>query len=368
MNQRNRRSVLIQTSFIGDCVLTLPLVDKILEVDTEMALDIVTTPQGGEVFKLALSRGLNQYVNRLRILEWNKNESKEKTPWAMYRWVRQNFYEHGIKIENVYCVQRSFRTGLLALMLKARNRVGFSSGASSFLYTHLVQRDWNSGKSEIEKNLDLVRALRSDVSIPSWVFDKKSPSHLGLRLPERGSFLDRKNNRILMGLGSPWPTKDWPLENVKSFIEKAIEHNFEVVLTGGKQALTLSQEIEKEFRNPLLLNHCGRTNFQSWVDLVDTATVVVSGDSATVHVASDLGVPVLALFGPTVPDFGFAPWRRPSLVLGVKDLECRPCDIHGPKVCPLGHHKCMKEISPQKVFNFALDFLLSRNKGVEQGS
>jgi heptosyltransferase-2 len=53
---------------------------------------------------------------------------------------------------------------------------------------------------------------------------------------------------------------------------------------------------------------------------------------------------VVALFGPTVPEFGFGPVGEGDLALGVMDLVCRPCSDHGPPVCPLGHHRCMREL------------------------
>jgi heptosyltransferase-2 len=112
----------------------------------------------------------------------------------------------------------------------------------------------------------------------------------------------------------------------------------------------LADELLRKFQSRLLSDQVGKTDMRGWCDLIDASAVLVSGDSASVHVASDLGVPVVALFGPTVPDFGFAPWRPNSRVLQIENLACRPCSIHGPKECPLGHHKCLKNVGADQVF------------------
>ena len=58
----------------------------------------------------------------------------------------------------------------------------------------------------------------------------------------------------------------------------------------------------------------------------------------------DEGTPSVAIFGPTVPAFGFGPLAPRSIVVGHETLSCRPCDRHGPQRCPLGHFRCMREL------------------------
>jgi heptosyltransferase-2 len=77
--------------------------------------------------------------------------------------------------------------------------------------------------------------------------------------------------------------------------------------------------------------------------------VLVTNDSAPQHLASARGTPTVTLFGPTVPAFGFGPLAPGSVTLGVEELACRPCDPHGPERCPLGHWRCMRELSVERV-------------------
>jgi heptosyltransferase-2 len=67
-------------------------------------------------------------------------------------------------------------------------------------------------------------------------------------------------------------------------------------------------------------------------------------DSAPLHLASALNAPVTAFFCSTIPEFGFYPLSDKSEVIEVKNLECRPCGLHGYRSCPKSHFKCGNEI------------------------
>jgi heptosyltransferase-2 len=75
----------------------------------------------------------------------------------------------------------------------------------------------------------------------------------------------------------------------------------------------------------------------------------LTGDSGPMHLAWVQGVPVTAIFGPTVRQLGFFPRGERSTVLEV-DLPCRPCSLHGPRACPQGHHRCMRDVTPEMAF------------------
>lgn len=82
--------------------------------------------------------------------------------------------------------------------------------------------------------------------------------------------------------------------------------------------------------------------------LLRDAQAVVANDSGLMHLATAVGTPVIALFGPTVEAFGFFPYRSKAVVLE-RSLSCRPCSRFGGTHCPLGHHRCMIDISPAEV-------------------
>jgi ADP-heptose:LPS heptosyltransferase len=87
--------------------------------------------------------------------------------------------------------------------------------------------------------------------------------------------------------------------------------------------------------------------------LLGRCQAVVTNDSGVMHLAVALGVPVLALFGSTVLDLGFGPIGSRDRVLQ-RDLACRPCAVHGARFCWLGHERCLKEITPERVMESVL--------------
>ena len=82
--------------------------------------------------------------------------------------------------------------------------------------------------------------------------------------------------------------------------------------------------------------------------LLRGARAAVANDSGLMHLATAVGTPVVALFGPTSPAFGYAPYRTRGLVVE-HDLPCRPCSAFGGPHCPMRHHRCMIDLDPTRV-------------------
>ena len=142
-------------------------------------------------------------------------------------------------------------------------------------------------------------------------------------------------------------TKRWPTEYWERLSGSLVAQGYDVaVLTGG------------DFRDEGALiaagggvhaaSTAGALGLQETAAVLRASQVVVSGDTGLMHLATAVGTRVVALFGPTVRQFGFFPYRSPATVLEVA-LECRPCSAQGGPRCPLGHHRCLREISVEAV-------------------
>ena len=82
---------------------------------------------------------------------------------------------------------------------------------------------------------------------------------------------------------------------------------------------------------------------------MEKSLLLVSNDSAPVHFGCAARLPVTAIFGPTTPAQGYAPIAPRTAVSQHTHLGCRPCGTHGAKRCPLGHFRCMDDLSAQDV-------------------
>jgi len=161
---------------------------------------------------------------------------------------------------------------------------------------------------------------------------------------------------IVFAPGSVWATKRWPYyaDLAREWGERG-----QLVVVGGDADRELALEIVNATRGRAI-DATGKLSLLASAELIGRAAVVVTNDSAPLHLASAMNTPTVAIFGPTVPEFGFGPLAERSAVAGVTTLRCRPCDKHGPRVCPLGHWQCMREITPANVGTLASDLLSLR--------
>jgi heptosyltransferase-2 len=105
------------------------------------------------------------------------------------------------------------------------------------------------------------------------------------------------------------------------------------------------------------VNATGVLSLLGSAELIGRAQAIVTNDSAPQHLASAMGTPTLTIFGPTVPEFGFGPLSERHALAGHDALSCRPCDRHGPRRCPLGHWRCMRELGADNIASMLTEVL-----------
>ena len=138
-------------------------------------------------------------------------------------------------------------------------------------------------------------------------------------------------------------TKRWPLNCWQATAARLRDRGFSLVTVGGADDRALGEALA-----PLAVNLAGTLSLQQTGALLARARFAVSGDTGVMHMATGVGTPVVALFGPTVRQFGFFPYRGQAEVLE-RPLDCRPCSVMGGARCPMGHHRCLVDIGPDDV-------------------
>ena len=108
---------------------------------------------------------------------------------------------------------------------------------------------------------------------------------------------------------------------------------------------------------PEAIDTTGRLGLLASADLIRRSKLLVTNDSLPQHLASAMGTPTVTIYGPTIPAFGFGPLAPRSTTAGHEFLDCRPCHPHGPAECPLGHHRCMRDLAAADVLSRALAVL-----------
>ena len=148
--------------------------------------------------------------------------------------------------------------------------------------------------------------------------------------------------------GSVWATKRWSAEGFSRLIQM-IKKNYpcEALLFGGPGDVALASRIQ-ELCGGAAVNLAGRIGLREMVWAMRRCRVLVTNDSAPMHMAVACNVPTVAIFCATTPALGSYPYSADSIVLE-KELSCRPCGSHGGRRCPLGTEDCIRLITPDQV-------------------
>lgn len=325
-------SLVIQTSFLGDVILTTPL---IAELAKRGPVDVLVTPEGATA--LANNPGIRS------IIRYDKRNTYGSA-LGLWQTIRQ--IRHRPAYDVAYLAQGSFRSGLLAMMTGAAERIGFASSTGRTLYTTEVK--FRADRHHAERLWWLSMTECADPPLPEQVRPRLYPSDEDRQLVDallrRTTGIDTPF--IALAPGSAWGTKRWP--HYRELATRlAVDHRLAII--GSLRDADAATEIMSAVPPDSIINAVGRMPLLASAELIGRAEAIVTNDSAPLHLASAMGTPTIAIFGPTVPEFGFGPLAPRRAVVGHQSLDCRPCHRHGPPSCPLGHWRCMRELTAAHV-------------------
>jgi heptosyltransferase-2 len=154
---------------------------------------------------------------------------------------------------------------------------------------------------------------------------------------------------IIIAPGAGFYTKRWPIDYQKVLLVKMLKHfPHQLVLVGSDQEKEDFKFLEIDKK---IVNLAGKLKLLETAALISKAALVMANDSGIMHMATAVNTPVVAIFGSTVRELGFFPFRGEDHVVEENSVKCRPCSHIGKKYCPKKHFKCMRDIQPDKVFN-----------------
>ncbi|HEV8305065.1 MAG TPA: lipopolysaccharide heptosyltransferase II [Gemmatimonadales bacterium] len=321
-------SLVVQTAFLGDVVLTTPLLAALAA--RHGPVDIVTTPAAAPL--------LETHPAVRRVIPYDKRGLGRG--WRGLRALAARLRREGY--ERAYLPHRSLRTAALAWLARIPVRIGFHDGWR-LLYTQARRRPAEG--HEIDRLLALAGEAPATYApgLRPTPEDERAAAALLADGGVQGPF-------AALAPGSIWGSKRWPYYGE---LARRLAGRLDVVTVGGPEDRDLGDEIvgaaEGAGGRRRAVNACGKLTLRQSAALIARAAVLVTNDSAPLHLATAMGTPVVAVFGPTIPAFGFGPVGPHDTSLGVADLACRPCSPHGPPRCPLGHHRCMRDLGPEVV-------------------
>jgi heptosyltransferase-2 len=339
-----KRYLVIQTAYIGDAILTLPLIQALKKVEVETSIDVLVIPRTSGLFSN------HPAVSEVLIFD----KSGRDRGFNGFRRVSRLIVQH--RYEAALVPHRSIRSALLPWLSRIGTRIGFDRSAGWFLLTQTVR--YEQSLHEIDRNLSLLEPL--GVHLDGKILPDLYPSEEDIQTVD--AFLAQSNlsdPSSLIGIapGSVWNTKRWLKERYAELARRLVEQGFSIALVGGEQDRRLCQEIEGGAASSRIAVAAGQLSLLQSAELIRRCKAFVSNDSAPLHLATAMRTPVVAIFGSTVPEFGFAPYGDKSVVIETKGLSCRPCSAHGRQRCPIKTFECMENISTEQVFNKVQEML-----------
>ena len=331
-----RRILLIRLSSLGDILLMTPLLNLLRTTCPQAQIDVLVKAEYRDL--------LRSHPGITRLLTFDSQLSLLST----VRRLRTQHYDVAL---DLHCTPRS---QLLLRGLRARRKLTYSKRV--LRRALLVHLGWNTLR-RMTPVPELYAAplrrlgLAGKLGAPAMYLDSESVEAMQALVAR--SLPDSPDKPLLaVAPGARWPTKHWPVERFAVVAQElAREKRAAVVILGGPDEAPLARTLCQWLDMPVV-NGAGILSLMDSASLLSRCHLLISNDSGLMHMATALKVPVVAIFGPTVQEFGFYPFQARAEVVS-QPLPCRPCSTKGSRRCPRGHHACMQDISSARVLAVA---------------
>ncbi len=352
----SKKVLVVQTAFLGDFVLTTPVIRELSVRFGRENVCIVARPFAKE-------------ITYNRVFEFEKDRGSKMKIKSFFNVLHQiKSFSPNI----VITPHNSVTSGLLTILSPGK-KIGFEDNPLSLLFDIRVKK-YVKVESEAERIFRILTPLGIDKNIKPEIKIDEGKVEYWRKFVDSLYIKNKKRKKILFGPFSNWRTKTWVWW--KEFLSDAknYEDNLLFILVGRDRVDVSGDYISKDFirnidgkncsyepahseKSNIFVNLAGKTSLQDVVSLAYICDAFLGVDNGISHICSALGKKTFVMFGPTIPEFGFFPAFSDFQVVEIHGLDCKPCSSHGPNFCPLGHFKCMKALTPKIIYALFRNFL-----------
>lgn len=328
-----KKIVIVGPSWIGDMVMAQSLFKAIKEDNPNVIIDVLA---------LAWTKPLLD-----RMPEVNKSItmpiSHGTFGWKMRKKIghelRDERYDQAIVLPN------SWKSALIPWFANIPLRTGWRGEMRYGLLNDIRVLDKDALPMMVQRYVSLAHPASLSNNAPNY------PKPLMVANAPSKEFqfsLKPEQKRLILCPGAEFGSaKQWPATHYAELANTQIQQGWQVLILGSEADKNIANEIIDNMSaksHSSITNLCGETALSDAIDLLDTADLVVSNDSGLMHIAAALQKPLLAIYGPTSPNFT-PPLSENAHVIQIK-VDCGPCFQ---RECPEGHHRCMRDISSKQV-------------------
>lgn len=334
------RILIIRLSSIGDILLTTAFIRQTRQTFPEAELDFVVKKKFSELIRY------NPNIDNL----YEYDDSKNINLSEFVKLFSGRSYDY------IFDLHNNFRSIYLRQKISANKK--FHIRKDKLAQIALVKFKWRR-----YAQLKSIPERYLDVGISAGIPDDGKGLEIFWRekIETRviGHFKKMKIDmmRPAIGLtpGAGYFTKQWPIEYFERLIGLInTRGSCNIFIIGGDNESELGKQL---IQFPNVYNFTGIFNILESGVAVSKLKCLISNDSGMMHMAAAVHTPVIAIFGSSVKEFGFYPYRAHGFVVENKDAKCRPCSHVGKKTCPKGHFMCMRDIQPEEVYKKLVELI-----------
>src|SRR5262245_31260851 len=358
-NPQISRILLVRLRLIGDVVFTTPAIRALRARFPDAHLSYVVEPAALPIVEH------NPHLQDVIVAHRLRGAAGLRADLALIKRLRQGGYDLAIDFHG------GPRASVLTWLSGAPRRIGYDVIGRSWMYTERVRRPRDlRPRHSVHNQFDLLAPLGIAPPDPAVVpVEMTAGADADRRVRERltGAGVPTTARLIVVHVSSNSPFRRWPSDSFAAAIAElaASAEDRRIIITAGPSEADAVDRIVAAARSRLngaaaeRVLRLGEFSLAELRALVDAAALYIGGDSGPLHIAATSNVPIVALYGPTLPVRSH-PWRSraiPDEAVDAGPLPCRPCDQ---RVCAPGDFRCLTGIRPDAVVSAAERLLAVR--------
>lgn len=336
-----KKILVLTPAWVGDAVMAQPLYRRLQQRHPEVVIDVLAPAWTAAI------HGRMSEIRRVIENPFAHGQLRLRDRYRLGRKLAQEGYQQAIVLPN------SLKSALIPWFAGIPCRTGWVGEMRYGLLNDARKLDKTALPSMLERFLALAEPPKTTVNkpLPFPILQAKPVS--ATVLARYGLGLEKTVVALCPG-AEYGPAKRWPVAHFAAVAQQAVAAGHQVWIFGSPKDAEFGTAIRELAPLPAVVDLCGKTTLEEAIDLLACAKVAVCNDSGLMHIAAALGVPLVALYGSSSPEFTPPLTERASIMS--LNLSCSPCFE---RVCPLKHTDCLQQLQPAQVYQQVEHWLLA---------